>query len=443
MAGETVLVVDDDPSSAHYVALTLEQAGYRAIVAHSIDEALLVVARRAPSLLFSDLCMPGGDGLELLSRLEAAAPEIPVVMVTVVESVQTIVEVIRRGAINYLVKPVAPPLLVEAAARALSHGKALPLADHPSGIVGASAPMAEVHRMVALAARSDVNVVITGETGTGKELVARAIHRQSMLADKPFVAHNCALTASDLFDSELFGHRRGAFTGADRDRVGLLRHAHGGMLFLDELECLSLGNQAKLLRVLDDGEVRPIGSDRSFPVSVRFLAATNRSPDAMFTDGQLREDFYYRLCGFLIVLPPLRERIVDVGLLAEHFLADRASLAPPALDALESYHWPGNVRQLRNVLRGAVSRCGGTLIQANDIDLQWGKGGSTPPPSHVPERTLEGLERQAILAALASHQGNRSQTAAALGIHRSTLHRKLRELAIEPLSPKARTEPKP
>jgi DNA-binding NtrC family response regulator len=298
-------------------------------------------------------------------------------------------------------------------------------------IVGCSPEIAAVRTIIALAARSDGNVVVTGETGTGKELVARAIHAHSPLASRPFVAHNCALSGAELFESELFGHRRGAFTGADRDRAGLLRQAQGGILFLDEIECLPLGHQAKLLRVLDDGEVRPVGSDRTFLASVRFVAATNRCPDALFTEGLLREDFYFRLCAFIIALPPLRERRGDVPILAAHFTRGRAELSKAALDALEEYHWPGNVRQLQNVIQSAVARSSGRPIEPAILDLRWGKGSSSAPPPPAPRPvSLEGVERQAILDALAAHDGNRSRAAATLGIHRSTLHRKLRDLGL-------------
>jgi DNA-binding NtrC family response regulator len=376
------------------------------------------------------------NGLQLLGTIKAQWPDVPVIVVTVDEEVATIVDAIHRGAVNYLVKPVAPPSIQDAAARALARA---PAAHAPQGqgsqeIVGSSPAIEQVRRMAALASQSDVNVVIVGETGTGKELVARAIHRASSLSTHPFIAHNCAVTSPELFDAEFFGHRRGAFTGADSDRAGLLRQARGGVLFLDELECMSLVNQAKLLRVLDDGVVRPVGSDVSFPVSIRFLGATNRSPESMFASGHLREDFYFRLCGFLIALPPLRQRPGDIPLLADHFLGGPGRLTPAAVDALERYSWPGNVRQLRNTLRGALSRSPDGPIEPGHFDLEWRTGESSAPPvSDVRTKlNLEAMQRQAILDALAAHRGNRSRAADELGIHRSTLQRKLRELAIEP-----------
>jgi two-component system response regulator HydG len=250
------------------------------------------------------------------------------------------------------------------------------------------------------------------------------------------------VTPPEMFDSEFFGHKRGAFTGADRDRAGILREAHGGVLFLDELECLGLANQAKLLRVLDDGEIRPVGSDRSRPVSVRFVAATNRAPEAMLACQELREDLYYRLRGFQIELPPLRDRREDIPLLAEHILSDpKAALTARALDALQGCHWPGNVRQLRNVLRSARAVAGEHPIDARDLDLSACGSSQTPRASPVPSSappiatTLQDAERQAIEHALRMHNGNLSRAADELGIHRSTLRRKLRELGLGRGSP--------
>jgi two-component system NtrC family response regulator len=302
--------------------------------------------------------------------------------------------------------------------------------------VGHSASILQVRHQVVLASRSDANVVITGQTGTGKELVARSIHRLSSPdRPRPFVAHNCALTPPDLFDSEFFGHRRGAFTGADRDRVGLLRQADGGILLLDELECLSLTNQAKLLRVLDDGEIRPLGGEESRSISVRFLAATNRSPAAMFATGDLRQDLYFRLRGFQIELPPLCERIDDIPLLAAHHLQPRHKhLTPAALDALARCRWPGNVRQLRSVLGSACANAGAGDIEERHLDLA-AADPRRPEPSAQPsprDSSLRAIERRAIVAALTDNQGSRNLAAKSLGIHRSTLRRRLRELGIDP-----------
>lgn len=299
-------------------------------------------------------------------------------------------------------------------------------------IVGSSPAIIRVRQLVSLAARTDVNVLVTGETGTGKELVARAIHRGSVLAAGPFVAHSCAHTAPELFDVEFFGHRRGAFPGAARDRPGLLRMASGGVLFLDELECLTLPSQAKLLRVLDDGTHRPVGSDEPEASSVRFFAATNRSPSSLLTAGELRADLYYRLRGLEIHLPALRERPEDIALLAESFLEPGGKrLAPAALHALRHCSWPGNVRQLRSTVRFGVTAAGGPRIEVQDLNL-----GALAAPAALTavagaQLSLAEAERQVIVHALALHQGNRSRAAEALGIHRSTLRRRIRELGLD------------
>jgi two-component system response regulator GlrR len=261
-----VLVVDDDASSLSYISLALEQIGHSVRTAENGLRALAAMEREVPALVISDLQMPAMGGLELLVHIKERWPAVPVMLITVETDIQTVVEVVRRGAINYLVKPVAPAVLQASVAKALAHAGQGASARAGSGtpeIVGASRAIVQVRHMVALASRSDVNVIVVGETGTGKELVARAVHRLSDLAGGPFLAHNCAITPPEMFDSEFFGHRRGAFTGADRDRPGILREADGGIVFLDELECLTLANQAKLLRVLDDGAVRPVGGGSS------------------------------------------------------------------------------------------------------------------------------------------------------------------------------------
>ncbi|HXX68613.1 MAG TPA: sigma-54 dependent transcriptional regulator [Polyangiaceae bacterium] len=391
--------------------------------------------------------MPGMDGLELLACVRDRWPDIPVMLVTVEAEIATVVAAVQRGAVNYLVKPVSPSVVLAATAKALARASDtanLASSAAATDMVGCSEGVLRARRLVALAARSDVNVVVVGETGCGKELVARAIHRLSPQCSRPFVAHNCATTAPDMFDAEFFGHTRGAFTGAHRDRPGLLRAADRGVLFLDELECLSLANQAKLLRVLDDGEVRPVGSDRTVVVSARFVAATNRDPEAMIAAGELREDLYYRLRGIQIALPPLRERLEDLPLLAAHFLHGTGkALTPACVEALQRCSWPGNVRQLRSVIRCALARARGAAVDVGDLDLDVpggiGNGSTAPrsdwkiasaPPTGV---TLEALEREAIVHAMEVHGGNRNRVAQELGIHRSTLRRRLRELKLEGL----------
>jgi DNA-binding NtrC family response regulator len=439
-----ILVVDDDVSATRYASLALRQENYRVQEAADGFAAIRAIERERPSLVVADLQMPGMSGLELLGCVRERWPSIPMMLVTVDGNAPTIVEAVQRGAVNYLVKPVSPDVLLAATALALAHRPAVAedLDETARDIVGACAAMLRVRHLVALTSRSDVNVTVVGETGTGKELVARAVHSLSGRPSRPFHAHNCAMTPAEMFDAEFFGHVQGAFTGAYRDRTGLLREAHGGVLFLDELECLSPSNQAKLLRVLDDGHVRPVGSDKPIPVSVRFVAATNRDPESMLAARQLREDLYFRLRGIEIRLPPLRERLEDLPLLGAHFLRGTGKhLTPASLEALRQCTWPGNVRQLRTVLQVAASRSTTLAIGPKDLDLEipggTGRGcvartergdGSRHVAGNV--LTLEELERQAIIHAMAACGGNRTQAARALGIHRATLVRRLRELGI-------------
>ena len=441
MSERSVLVVEDDPAAAQYMGVVLAGEFENFRTAPEGIAALLSMESRLPDLVVLDLRLPDMEGLELLTLIKQRWAQVPVIVVTAAGDAATIVQAVQRGATNYLVKPVSPDILLASARKAVVACARHPGPDGNSPeIVGVSKAMVTVRHLLFLAARSDASVLITGETGTGKELVARAIHRLSGLREGPFIAHNCGTTASELFDSEFFGHRRGAFTGADRDHKGLLDKADGGILFLDELESLGLPQQAKLLRVLDDGQVRPVGSPEAHFVSARFFAATNREPVEMLREGLLREDLYYRLRGFEIQIPPLRDRPEDIPALVAHFLGGSADhLTPDALTALCGCSWPGNVRQLRNVLRVAQSVAGGYPIGRAHLQTDSSEPGpSNPPRPKLPVETpaadsavsLKNLERQAILKTLRELRGNRSQAARVLGIDRSTLRRKLRDLGV-------------
>jgi len=439
-----ILIVDDEPSASDYLRLLLEQDGFEVRATANGVEALIALETNPFELVISDLRMPQMDGLELLSHLKQRWPDLPVIVLTANEGIQDVVQAIHLGALNYLVKPSSPAVVSEAVKKALRlrpGSRSAPPQVHE--LVGESPAIAEVRHRVVMAARSDVHVMITGDTGTGKELVARAIHTYSPLAGGPFVAHNCALSPPELFESEFFGHRRGSFTGADRDHGGLLRQADGGVLFLDELETMLPAHQAKLLRVIDDGEVRAVGSEKSHRVSVRFLAATNRDPEIMMQERTLREDLYYRLRGIEIRLPTLNERIVDVPLLARHFAGtEGTAFTPDALDALMETTWPGNVRQLRNIVQGAKAAAGEEKIGVGHLSLDsvsWGSraaesgvAASGSGPAAVPHGlTLRELERRAVEQALADCDGNRTRAAKLLDIDRSTLRRKLQEFGLD------------
>jgi len=432
-----ILVVDDDPSARQYISLTLREGGYENRSADNGISALLAMESELPSLIISDLQMPSMDGIDLLRHTKQRWPEIPFIMLTVTQEVRTVVEAMRIGASNYILKPASPAAILSAVGKALSDQKPSAVRnDSLSEIVGVSRPILEVRQLIALAARCDVNVLVTGKTGTGKELVARAIHRCSRLASGPLVTHNCAATPPDLFESQFFGHKRGAFTGADQDHTGLFERAHGGVLFLDEIESLSLSHQAKLLRVLDDGEVRPVGSAGVRQLRVRVVAATNREPAAMIADGSLREDIYYRLRGFEIHLPLLSERPEDITLLAKHFLkGSNGTLSPESVEKLARYSWPGNVRQLRNVILSALAIAGGEGIAVHHIvlDPRMVACGDDAACGQASSHgiTLRELERETVMYALKEHAGNISSTARSLGINRSTLRRKVAQFGIK------------
>jgi len=435
-----IQVVDDERSAREYLRLLLEQEGHEVVPAGNGVDALVALEGEAVDLVLSDLHMPEMNGLELLQHVKQRWPAIPFIMITAASDVAEVVEAVQRGAVNYLVKPVTPNVVTAAVARALAARPPVePSRDALSEIVGTSKAIVEVRHRVTMAARSDVPVLVTGETGTGKELVARAIHRCSNVADAAFVPHNCAVSPRDLFESQFFGHRRGAFTGADRDAPGLLREADGGTLFLDELETLDPLFQAKLLRVLDDGEVRPVGSERAHQVSVRFVAATNREPLEMLDSGELREDLYYRLRGFEIRLPPLRERAQDIPLLVAHFIGHEGpEVEPEALEILRGAPWPGNVRELRNTLRGAAALAGGRPIGRDHLPAAVVEASSPPPsegaagaPVEAEALTLREAEKRAIVRALDTSGHNRTRAAKLLDIDRSTLRRKMQEYGLD------------
>lgn len=440
---QRILIVDDERSASDYLRVLLEERDFEVRATANGIEALIALENQTYDLVISDIRMPQMDGLELLGHLKERWPEIPAIMLTANDAVDDVVGAIQLGAINYLVKPASPAVLTAAVDKALA---SRPFRDEaPRSVpelVGESKAIVEVRHKVVMAARSDVHVLITGDTGTGKELVSRAIHVHSALASGPFVAHNCALAPPELFESEFFGHRKGSFTGADRDHEGLLRQADGGVLFLDELETMTLAHQAKLLRVIDDGEVRPVGSEKSLVVSVRFVAATNRDPRIMMAEQTLRDDLYYRLRGIEIGLPTLRERRDDIPLLARHFAGgDAPDFSAEAMDALCRAPWPGNVRQLRNIVQGAKAASGGGRIGLTHLSLETmdlgeadestGAAGETGPAGKPQGLSLREVERRAIEQALEDASGNRTRAAKVLDIDRSTLRRKIQEYGLD------------
>jgi len=364
-SGARILIVDDDPDLLRLLSMRLAGAGYRVAAVGSAEEALVKIAMERPQLVVSDVQLPGKDGLALFDAIRAQHPSLPVILLTAHGTIPDAVEATARGVYTYLTKPFDGKALLDTIAQALAvEGTGDPgtatgeVEAWRADIVSRSTRMAEVLAEAKLVAASDASVLIRGESGSGKELIARAIHLASPRADKPFVAVNCGAIPENLLESELFGHVKGAFTGAVANHPGLFQAANGGTLFLDEIGDMPVALQVKLLRVLQERQVRPVGASQAVPVDVRILSATHRDLDDAMTDGSFRKDLYYRINVVSLTLPTLAERREDIPLLAHHFLSRLApkygrkvnGFAPEALKALTTAPWPGNVRQLHNVV---------------------------------------------------------------------------------------------
>jgi two-component system, NtrC family, response regulator GlrR len=375
-----ILVVDDDPDLLRLLTIRLEGAGYRVTAAHSAERALAQIAVERPDLVVTDLRMGGMDGLALFDAVRAAHPTLPVIILTAHGTIPDAVAATRQGVFGYLTKPVDPQNLLSEVERALSLGAASSAppageADRLSGIVTRSSRMQELIAKAKLIAPTEASVLILGESGSGKELLARAIHEASPRAGQPFVAINCAAIPADLLESELFGHLRGSFSGATRDHPGLFAAAQGGTILLDEIGDMPLALQAKLLRVLQERHVRPVGSTQAREIDVRLISASNRNIEAAVAEGSFRDDLYYRLNVVTLTLPSLADRRDDIPLLATHFLRELSAryerqvngFSPEAMALLVAADWPGNVRQLRNVVEQAVALATAAVVPASVV----------------------------------------------------------------------------
>jgi len=440
MPGKKILLVDDDKSLLRVTEKQLTDAGYRVTKAESAETALTEFESGGFDLVVTDVQMPGMDGLELLAELKRRDSTVAVVVVTAFGSVERAVQAMCTGAVDFLEKPYKREALLLAAEKGLRFRALLTenvrlqmeLTDRFSfeEIIGGSAAMRDVFSILGRVAASDVSVLIRGESGTGKELIARAIHYRGARAKKPFVAVNCAAIPENLIESDLFGHMRGAFTGAVADRPGRFLEAYGGTLFLDEIGELRPEVQAKLLRVLQDGEVRPLGGTESFSVDVRLVTATNRDLEAALEEGIFRQDLYYRVAVVVLALPPLRDRADDIPLLARHFLVKKGSaglrMEPGFLAGLQAYAWPGNVRELENAIdRALVLRQHEDRLISADLP-PWSttdSGVDDPFAIEIPDEglSLAAVEKGLIGKALEKTAGNRSRAARLLGITRQTL----------------------
>ncbi len=436
----TILLTEDDASVLSALALVLEQAGYRVLKAANGRDALLMLSGQV-QLLITDLWMPNMDGLALLEEVRRAFPRLEVVMITGNATVASAVQAMKAGAFDYLTKPFTPPDLLEVVERAIEHGRLYrdisqwsreeDAGENIENLIGNSAAMREISRTIRRVAPFKSTVLVDGQSGTGKEMVVRAIHQLSPRRDKPFVAINCAAVPGALMESELFGHERGAFTGADYRTTGYFEAATGGTLFIDEVAEMDPPVQAKLLRVLEMGLVTPVGSTREKAIDVRVLAATNSDLEAAVESKRFRADLFYRLNVVRIHLPPLHQRREDIPLLVGILLqrlCEENGLPMPRVDpdlisALQNYSWPGNVRELRNVLENLLIVGPREVLRVEDLP----KNIRVPAESGLPPAglALELAERQAIEQYLRQYQGDRTQVAIALRISTRTLYRKM------------------
>jgi two-component system response regulator PilR (NtrC family) len=461
MTRPVALVVDDEPDIRELLAMTLERMDIEASTCADVASARDRLMNREFQLCLTDMRLPDGDGLELIEWMQNRGLKTPVAVITAHGNVETAVRALKAGAFDFISKPLDVKMLRKLVGSALK----VPSAAVTGGraqLLGESAPIDQLRHTIGKVARSQAPVHITGESGTGKELVARMIHEQGSRADAPFVPVNCGAIPGELMESEFFGHRKGSFTGAVNDKTGLFQSAEGGTLFMDEIADLPLPMQVKLLRVIQEKTVRPIGQTAEVPVDVRILSATHKDLRALVASGQFREDLYYRINVIELRVPPLRDRGNDTLLLTAHILRRLAAamgnpapeLTPDARTKLLGYRFPGNVRELENVLERAVALCGG-LIAADDIQIHQvaptgapvgapsgaidsgvapegaPTGPTTPATPPLLGERLDSVEREAIVVALKEHRYNKTATARALGLTLRALRYRMQKLGID------------
>ena len=435
----TILVVDDDAAFRELLVDILATEGYRLLEAGSAEEALDLLAGGAVDLVLTDQRMPGMDGIELTRRIRAGSTPPDVVLMTAYGTIPQAVEAVRLGAADYITKPLESPAALRQLVRRVL-GERSARVEESGEFLTRDPRTLEMLALADRAAATDVTVLILGESGSGKELLARRIHERSPRSGGPFVAVNCAAIPENLAESELFGHEKGAFTGAEQRRIGRFEQADGGTLFLDEVGELPEPVQAKLLRALEERTIERVGGDRPIPVDIRLVAATHRDLETAVAEGSFRQDLYFRLDVVRLVIPPLRDRRGDVELLVEALLASVAArlglpprpLSREALERLKAHSWPGNVRELRNVLERALVAATGDVIGVADLPPLAGGSGASPSvePDGVSALSLEERERQAILEALERTGGHREKAARLLGISVRTLYNRLRQYGI-------------
>ena len=440
---QAVLIVDDEPDLCELLGITLQRMQVPSQAVHSLAAAKDALATSPFALCLADLRLPDGDGLDLVAWIQEHQPGLPVAVITAHGNVESAVRALKLGAFDFLSKPLDLANLRRVVSQAL---RSAPRQGSGRALLGGSPPMQSLRNLVARVARSQAPVHISGESGSGKELVARLIHDSSPRRDGPFVAVNCGAIPAELLESELFGHKRGAFTGAVADHRGLVQSAEGGTLFLDEVADLPLHMQVKLLRVIQERTLRPVGETLEAPVDVRWLSATHRDLAQAVAQGQFREDLYYRINVIEVRVPPLRERSEDLAELAEHILGRLAleqsrptpTLSPEAQARLETYPFPGNVRELENILERALAFTEGVTVEAADLQL---RPGATAPLSDATATATAGvtsmsnqladLERGAILQALEKSRWNRTAAARLLGLTFRQLRYRIAKLGLD------------
>jgi two-component system, NtrC family, response regulator AtoC len=454
--GHHLLVVDDDETIRDLLRDLLTANGHEVELAGDARSAVQLLKTREYEVVLTDLMLPDGDGLDVLRAARARPYEPEVLLITAHGTIDSAVEAVRGGAFDYLTKPIAAQKLLLTVDRAVERRALRTEVSNlrrevggryaPQGLIATSPGMRRVMELVDMVSATDSAILIQGESGTGKELVARAIHFRGARAARPFIAVNCAALPEALLESELFGYAKGAFTGAISERKGLFEETDGGTLLLDEIGDMPLLLQGKLLRVLQEGEIRRVGSTAVRRVDVRILASTNRNLPDLIREGKFREDLFYRLNVIPLVLPPLRERREDIIPLCHHFLTlhegklgrPSQTLSPAALELALTHPWPGNIRELENVIERVVTLCPSLVISVEEFQAIFalGRAASSPAPSQATppspgSGTMEGAEKETILRALQAAEGNQTRAAQALGMGRNTLWRKMKKYGIE------------
>ncbi|MDX1593268.1 MAG: sigma-54 dependent transcriptional regulator [Gammaproteobacteria bacterium] len=453
MTRPLALIVDDEPDICELLGLTLERMEVDSRAAHDLAQARRLLGGHRFDFCLTDMRLPDGDGIDLVRHIQRHHPDLPTAVITAHGNMETAIEALKAGAFDFVSKPVDLQALRDLASSALRLGRTTARRGSRLTLIGNSRQMDHTRKLIAKLARSQAPVYISGESGTGKELAARMIHDLGPRAEGPFIAVNCGAIPAELMESELFGHRKGSFTGAVRDKTGLFQAAHGGTLLLDEVGELPLLLQVKLLRAIQEKAVRPVGGEAEQRVDVRILSATHKDLARLVADGHFRQDLFYRINVIELRVPPLREHPEDIPQLAEHVLnrLTGEGTTPPtrldeaALDRLRDYTYPGNVRELENILERAAALCDDHVIRPGDLELgSLGTGEKAvegpapqdevaePPPDDLPlPKYLEEVERRRILAALEKTRWNRTAAAELLGVSFRTLRYRLKKLAID------------